>query len=99
MKALISPNETFTWTWVTSWMWGPMPTRTDPNAQGWVPDTTDSIENCQRVAEVKPDNAIFDVALPLHWVDCPDNCVTDEWYYKDGQVNPKPQNALLPQGE
>jgi len=90
MKALISPNETFTWTWVTSWK--------QENNQ-WVPNTTDSIENCQRVAEVEPDNAIFEVALPLNWVNCPDDCVADQWYYKDGQVQVKPEDVPKPEEE
>jgi hypothetical protein len=87
MKALISPNEIFTWVWVTSWK--------QENNQ-WVPDTTNSIDNCQRVAEVEPDNRVFSVAQPLYWVDCPDNCVADQWYYKDGQVQIKPENAPKP---
>jgi hypothetical protein len=94
MKALISPNELFTWTWVTSWEWGPLPTPENPTAEGWIPDTTESIENCQRVAEVEP--TLFEVAQPLFWIDCPDDCVRDEWYFKDGQVQPKPQSVPVP---
>jgi hypothetical protein len=90
MKALISPNENFTLTWVTSWK--------QENNQ-WVPNTTESIENCQRVAEVEPDNKVFEIAQPLYWVDCPDNCVADQWYYKDGQVQIKPQDTPVPEGE
>lgn len=89
MKALISPNELFTWTWITSW-------KQENNE--WVPDTFGTIENCQRVAEVEPDNAIFEVALPLHWINCPNDCVADQWYYKDGQVQAKPQDVPVPEG-
>lgn len=85
MKALISPNETFTWTWVTSWK------QVDGK---WIANTTESIENCQRVAEVS--QTAFDVASPLFWVDCPNNCVADEWYYKDGVVAVKPQDVPQP---
>jgi hypothetical protein len=88
MKALISPTEIFTWTWVTSWVWSPFDGE-------FVPETTDSIKDCQRVAEVKEQE--FEVALPLFWFDCPNNCVQDEWYYKNGQVQPKPQNAPVPE--
>jgi hypothetical protein len=87
MKALISTTEVFTWTWVTSWK---------KEEDEWVPDTTDLIENCQRVAQVEPDDKVFEVHSSLIWVDCPDNCVEDQWYYKNGQVQPKPQNALKP---
>lgn len=87
MKALISPTEVFTWTWVTFWK--------QENNQ-WVPDTTDLIENCQRVAEVQPNDKVFDVAEPLHWVDCPDDCVADQWYYKDNQFLIKPQDVSPP---
>jgi hypothetical protein len=97
MKALISPNESFTWTWVTSWKWGSTLTPANPIAMGWIPDTTDSIENCQRVAEVEPDDKIFEVAQPLHWVDCPNNCVMDVWYFKDGAVYIKPTDAPKPE--
>lgn len=88
MKALISPTELFTHTWIVSW-------KQEDNQ--WVPDTTTAIENCQRVAEVKSDNEVFQVAQPLFWVDCPDDCVADQWYYKDGNVQVKPQDA--PAGE
>ena len=90
MKALISSTELFTHTWVTSWK---------QEDGKWVPSTTDSIQNCQRVAEVEPDNKVFPVHSTLFWVDCPDNCVADQWYYKDGQVQVKPQNVEKPQGE
>lgn len=85
MKALISPQETFTWTWVTSWK--------QVNDK-WVANTTESIENCQRVAQVELTQ--FDVAPPLFWIDCPNNCVADQWYYKDGVVAVKPQDVPQP---
>jgi hypothetical protein len=85
MKALISPNEMFSLTWVSSW-------------DGDTPVYSE-ILNCQRVAEVEPDNKIFEVAQPLYWIDCSDNCVADVWYYKDGEVYPIPQNAPFPDGE
>ena len=85
MKALISPNELFDLSWVSSW-------------NGDTP-VYSKILNCQRVAEVEPDNKIFDVAQPLYWVDCPDNCRADEWYFKDGQIQLKPQDVVKPEGE
>jgi hypothetical protein len=90
MKALISPNEVFEHTWVTSWK---------QENQKWIPDTTETIVDCQRVAQVEPDEKIFPVAQVMFWIDCPDNCSADVWYYKDGQVQPKPQNVLKPTGE
>jgi hypothetical protein len=32
-----------------------------------------------RVAEVT--NGEFEVASPLFWIDCPDGCLADIWYY------------------
>jgi hypothetical protein len=90
MKALISTTEIFTHTWVTSW-------KQENNE--WVENTTESIENCQRVAQVEPDNNTFPVYPSLIWVDCPDNCEADRWYYKDGQIQIKPQDVALPEGQ
>lgn len=87
MKALISPNESFTWTWVSSWV---------QEDDKWVPVTSEILD-CQRVAEVEPDDKIFDVAQPLHWVDCPNDCVADQWYFKDGQCFIKPEDAPKPE--
>jgi hypothetical protein len=42
----------------------------------------------QRVAEVAVE--AFDVAESLFWVNCPEDCVRDEWYYADGAVLKKP---------
>lgn len=86
MKALISPNEKFNYQWVSSWL---------QEEEKWVPVYSE-ILNCQRIAEVELDNKIFDVSEPLHWLDCPDNCVADLWYYKDGQVLIKPQDVSPP---
>jgi hypothetical protein len=80
MKALISPNESFDLSWISSW-------------DGDTPVYSE-ILYCQRVAEVRI--TPFDIASPLHWVDCPDECVADQWYYKDGAVYIKPQNVKKP---
>lgn len=88
MKALISPDEGHIVTWVTSWK---------KEGNEWVADTTDSITDCQRVAEVEPDNKVFEVAAPLHWVDCPNDCIADQWYFKDGQCSIKPKDAPQPE--
>jgi hypothetical protein len=37
----------------------------------------------------------FEVAPPLFWVDCPDDCVRDDWYYVDGQVLKKPKPPVV----
>lgn len=42
----------------------------------------------QRIAQVSV--SVFPVASPLFWVDCPDDCAADLWYYTDGQCLPKP---------
>lgn len=88
MKALISTTEVFTHFWITSW-------KQENNE--WVADTTQSIEDCQRVVQVEPDNNTFPVHPSLIWVDCPDNCEADRWYYKDNQVQAKPQDVSLPE--
>ena len=87
MKALISPNESFTWTWISSW---------EKQDTKWIPITSE-ILNCQRVAEVEPDNKIFEVAAPLYWVNCSNDCVADQWYFKDGQCFIKPEDAPKPE--
>ena len=90
MKALISPKEIYTHTWISSWVWVSKPTENNPNAGYW--DAVKStIDNCQRVAEVEPQS--FEVASPLFWVDCPDDCKADQWYFKDGAVYIKPTDV------
>lgn len=86
MKALISPNESFTWTWISSW---------EVEGVKFTP-VYSQLAGCHRVAQVEPDNKVFDVSLPLYWVDCPDNCVVDEWYFKDGQFFEKPKDVETP---
>jgi hypothetical protein len=83
MKALISPNESFNLTWISAW-------------DGDTPVYSEILD-CQRVAEVEPDNKVFEVAPPLHWVDCPEDCVQDLWYFKDGQCFIKPQDTPKPE--
>jgi hypothetical protein len=86
MKALISPNENFDISWVSSW---------SKNEQDqWVANYS-QIFDCQRIAEVELQS--FDVAEPLFWVDCSDDCKADEWYYKDGQCYIKPQDEPQPE--
>jgi len=82
MKALISPDESFNFTWISSWDNGePVESR---------------IYGCQRIAQIEADSDIFDVAVPLHWVTCPDDCDVEHWYFKDGQCFPKPQDTPKP---
>jgi hypothetical protein len=81
MKALISPNESFTLIWISAW-------------EGNTPIYSE-ILNCQRVAEVEPE--AFEVAPPLHWVDCPEDCKADKWYFKDGACYIKPTDVPKPE--
>jgi hypothetical protein len=81
MKALISPNESFTLTWISSW-------------DGDTPVYSEILD-CQRVAEVEPQE--FEIAPPLFWVDCPDDCKADKWYYKDGAVYINPEDQPKPE--
>jgi hypothetical protein len=43
-----------------------------------------------RVAQVEQE--IFEVAPPLYWVECPNDCVADIWWYYQGtcQLMPMP---------
>ena len=79
MKALISPNEKTDYKWISSW-------------NNNVPVYSE-ISNCTRIAQVEPDDKTFEVAEPLFWVDCSDECVADVWYYKDGQILIKPTDS------
>lgn len=83
MKALISSNELFTHMWVSSW---------NENTPAY-----SEILNCQRVVQVESDDKTFSIHSSLFWVDCPDDCKADQWYYKDGQVQIKPQNVAKPE--
>ncbi len=40
--------------------------------------------NNNRIAQVEPDDRIFQVVPSLRWVDCPEYCQTD-WSYHNGQ--------------
>ena len=43
----------------------------------------------ERIAQVEQNE--FPVAQPLFWVDCPDDCVADVWWYYNGVCEPMPQ--------
>jgi len=43
-------------------------------------------ETGYRVAEVEPDDKVFEVAGPLFWVDCADDVVADQFWY-DPETN------------
>jgi hypothetical protein len=92
MKALISSTEISNVTWVTAWEEVTPPT--DPVT--YQPKTTSTIEDTMRVAEVVNDSDTFEVYETLFWVDCPNNCVADQWYYKDGAIYIKPEDVPQP---
>jgi len=51
---------------------------------------TDYLGNVgERVAQVQ--QTTFEVAPPLFWIDCPDDCVADLWYYLNNICQPIPQ--------
>jgi len=60
MKALISPLEIKTIRYITKFV------NDEPQYK--------VITDCLRVVEVKTDNEVFEVAPPLYWVDCPNEC-------------------------
>lgn len=41
-----------------------------------------------RVAQIN--DVAFIIAQPLFWINCPDDCVADKWYYSDEQLYIKP---------
>lgn len=43
-----------------------------------------SPQESNRIAEVKANNNVFPIALPLYWIDCPDECTT-EWTFNGGE--------------
>lgn len=43
----------------------------------------------ERVAQVAESD--FPVAPPLFWIDCPDECVADLWWYYENTCQPIPQ--------
>ena len=91
MKALISTTEISNVTWVTSWEEVTPPT--DPVT--YQPATTSTIEDTMRVAEVA--EVPFATNEKLFWVDCPDDCMADLWYYKDDSCYIKPEDVPQPE--
>ncbi len=47
-----------------------------------------------RVAQVQ--ETTFEVAPPLFWTDCPDNCIADVWWYYQDTCQPIPQPPPAP---
>ena len=91
MKALISTTEVSDITWVTSWE--EVTPTTDPVT--YKPKDVSTIVDTMRIAEVA--EVPFEVNPLLIWVDCPDDCVADRWYYKDGDVYIKPEDVPEPE--
>lgn len=48
----------------------------------------DGIELGLRIADVR--DKAYQVASPLFWIDCPDNCVSYLVYYLDGKIYDRP---------
>lgn len=85
MKALISPNEGVVW--ISGW---------EPRGDEFAPIFS-QIEGAQRVAQVEETS--FDVAPPLHWIECPEECVADLWHYKNGALSRNPEDVPQPQSQ
>ena len=43
-----------------------------------------------RIVQIEPDDMTFDVAEPLLWVSCPDDCEATSWYFTDDLCLPVP---------
>jgi hypothetical protein len=39
-----------------------------------------------RIAEVVSNDSVFEVAEPLYWIDCPEDCSPDLHCFFDGQI-------------
>jgi len=48
-----------------------------------------------RVADVSVNG--FEVAPPLYWIDCPDNCVPDLWWIYQNNLEEIPQPPIEPE--
>ena len=46
----------------------------------------------KRIAQVE--YLSFEVAPPLFWTDCPDECLADVWYYFEGQCISLPTETI-----
>jgi len=88
-KALISTTEISNVTWISSWTWNTETQQYDPNYS--------TIEDTMRVAEVVDANKTFETYSTLIWVDCPDECMADVWYYKDGSCYTKQVDEPYPE--
>jgi hypothetical protein len=87
MKALISPNEMNEVVYVSSW-------EIDEN-KNICPIYT-QITGTMRIAEVRPNEEVFEVAQPLYWIDCPDSCDANDHYFKDGEFFRIPKEPKIP---
>ena len=56
-------------------------------------------ETGYRVAEVEPDDKVFEVAEPLFWVDCTNDVVADQFWYDPETQSIKPVPEPEPEPE
>lgn len=47
-----------------------------------------------RIAQIE--EQVFEVAAPLFWVDCSDDCMADFWWYYEDSCQPIPQPPIEP---
>lgn len=50
-----------------------------------------------RIVQICSDTDVFEVAQPLFWTDCPEGCISYNYYYLDGQfhvIPPRPEENL-----
>jgi hypothetical protein len=86
MKALISPNEIVSISYVTNWEL----IETDYHP------VCETITDCVRIAEVVQDDNEFEVAHPLHWIECPSDCTPNTYYYKNNVFIKIPEEPVKP---
>lgn len=88
MKALISTQDIFDCKYVSSWV----------KEGDDYEEVYSHVKNCVRIAEVKKNEEVFEVAPGLVWMDCPEECTTS-WYYKDGEFFAPPEDEPRPKNE
>lgn len=55
-----------------------------------------TIEDCIRILDVVDADATFEVTSNLQWINCPDDCTPETYYYKDSAFTAIPNEPVNP---
>jgi hypothetical protein len=86
MKALISPAENKRCEWISGWIL---------DGTDWYPEIS-VLDDCKRIVQVSTDDNVFSVAAPLFWMECVEECNPMDYYFKEGEINKRPDDVALP---